>query len=310
MESEEFGDITMRFSGANETLHRISPWMTTVAAGLMCGLITYLDEKAGEAVSLGVLFVPFVSGVSWLVGLGIAVALSLFCALLPFAFGQGLFGEGGVPFAAFWEALNQFSFLTLFAISVWALKQSRIRERRLARTDSLTGLANRTLLLERVEAELNRGKRFQSPLTLAFLDCDHFKEVNDTRGHQEGDALLKMIASQLCEGLRSYDLAARWGGDEFVVLLPETYAAAGRLVVERLRSQLQSAVAGQSSSVTFSIGVVTYSGSSDEEDASENKTPSPSQFVRAADELMYTVKHSTKNNVAYGTFDGRTQTVG
>ena len=105
-------------------------------------------------------------------------------------------------------------------------RQSQETLTTLARYDSLTGLANRATFLERLDLELARHRRFERPFSLAVLDCDDFKVVNDAHGHLEGDRLLQVAAATLRVALRKTDLACRLGGDEFAVLLPETDAAA------------------------------------------------------------------------------------
>jgi diguanylate cyclase (GGDEF)-like protein len=107
-------------------------------------------------------------------------------------------------------------------------------------TDPLTGLANRRHFEQAAKQELSRSKRYGSPLALLLLDLDHFKQVNDRYGHATGDRLLKAFADRLREQLRDVDLSARWGGEEFVVLMPATSPDQALLVAERLRQQIQT----------------------------------------------------------------------
>ena len=100
--------------------------------------------------------------------------------------------------------------------------------------DSLTGLYNRQFFTEVAEKEIARARRHKRPLALAFFDIDNFKRINDTRGHQAGDELLQQIAGAILENCRNSDLAARWGGDEFVILLPETSQAGAQLLADRI----------------------------------------------------------------------------
>lgn len=107
-------------------------------------------------------------------------------------------------------------------------------------TDPLTGLANRRHFEQAAMLELSRCQRYGSPLALLLLDLDHFKQINDRYGHATGDSLLKAFADRLREQLRDVDLAARWGGEEFVVLMPATSPDQALLVAERLRQQIQT----------------------------------------------------------------------
>ena len=110
-----------------------------------------------------------------------------------------------------------------------ALRESEERYRTLSLTDTLTGLFNTRHLHERLPAEIERAQRYNRPLSLLVLDCDHFKRINDTFGHLEGDRVLQGLAGVIRDCLRRSDSAFRYGGEEFVVLLPETELTAARL---------------------------------------------------------------------------------
>ncbi|HKC45684.1 MAG TPA: GGDEF domain-containing protein, partial [Burkholderiales bacterium] len=125
------------------------------------------------------------------------------------------------------------------------------------------------------------------PLTLAYIDCDGFKRVNDLQGHGAGDALLRAAGATLAAGIRRTDRAARIGGDEFALLLPETDAPACGIVLEQLRSRLRGAMDARGWPVTFSVGaaVLTRGGTA------------PAKALTFADELMYRVKERGKNGL-------------
>ena len=160
-------------------------------------------------------------------------------------------------------------------------------ERKLARCDALTGLGNRRAFYERAEAERKRAARYDRPLSVAYIDFDNFKQVNDTSGHEAGDQLLVSVAGILEKNLRAEDFAARLGGDEFAVLLPETGHAAAAFAINKLHRLLTAAMKEKNSLVTFSIGLVTY------ERAPENTE----LMVQKADEMMYMVKRQGKNGI-------------
>ncbi len=134
-------------------------------------------------------------------------------------------------------------------------------ERRLfaaATTDALTGLVNRSQFHALAQAELARQRRIGSPTALVLADIDHFKRINDTHGHEAGDQVLAQVASALRQGLREGDVLARWGGEEFLILLPSTALERAAALAERLRlavAALPLAVGGQPLSVTVSLGV-------------------------------------------------------
>jgi diguanylate cyclase (GGDEF)-like protein len=158
-------------------------------------------------------------------------------------------------------------------------------------TDELTGLANRRRFMEVVELELKRAERFQSPLGLLLVDLDDFKLVNDRFGHGTGDEVLRALSDVFRESLRDVDLAARLGGEEFAVLLPETDYPGAAGVAERLRASLASleleAPSGEQFGVTASFGVGVYP-----------EAQSVDELLSTADTALYRAKAEGKNRVA------------
>ncbi|MEX2285545.1 MAG: GGDEF domain-containing protein [Planctomycetaceae bacterium] len=150
----------------------------------------------------------------------------------------------------------------------------------LSRSDDLTGAANSKALRERLEVEINRCSRSGRPLTLAYIDCDRFKQINDTLGHAAGDQVLKSIVIAMQANTRSYDVVARVGGDEFVMLLPETDEKAARAAIDRIQHAVSRDVSAGDQPVSVSIGVFT----------DLHPTNSPDEMLRAADRLMYAAK--------------------
>ena len=161
--------------------------------------------------------------------------------------------------------------------------------KRQAVTDELTGLANRRSFLETLETELRRAQRFGSPLGLVFADLDNFKLVNDRFGHQAGDDVLRAFAGVLQGRIREIDLAARLGGEEFAVLLPETDASGSRALAEDLRAAVTDLVIESGSHairVTASFGVAAFP-----------ETDGADELMTAADLALYSAKRQGKNRV-------------
>jgi diguanylate cyclase (GGDEF)-like protein len=159
-------------------------------------------------------------------------------------------------------------------------------------TDDCTGLYNARHLYDSIEAEVNRSARFGYQFSVIFLDLDHFKQVNDTCGHLIGSRLLGEIGARIKGQLRLIDYAFRYGGDEFVVLLPQTRKESALIVARRLRDLLRTARfkfgEGIDLNVRASMGVATYP-----EDAQSSH-----DLIRQADEMMYNVKNTTRDNIA------------
>lgn len=152
---------------------------------------------------------------------------------------------------------------------------------RLAVTDSLTGLYNRHKLQDSLETEVERAKRYSRPLSIIMIDMDKLKVINDTSGHAAGDEALKLVARSIQRSIRKVDLGTRFGGDEFIVLLPEADSEEAAAVAKRIREAILG-VEFESGKLSVSMGVVQWHSGFDK----------PKDFVHAADEAMYLAKRS------------------
>jgi diguanylate cyclase (GGDEF)-like protein len=170
------------------------------------------------------------------------------------------------------------------------------RERKLshdlksAMTDSLTGLMNKEYLMKRLAAEVERTKRYHNPLSFLMIDLDHFKKVNDTYGHLAGDEVLRRVAMCIRADLRGTDFGARFGGEEFSLMLPETTLRDARHIAERLRERIEELRVTYGSHeirVTTSVGVACYS----------DGLVTPEDIIQAADEALYRAKREGRNCV-------------
>lgn len=169
------------------------------------------------------------------------------------------------------------------------LRETLVEQRHRALTDGLTGLPNRTAYLERLEQEYARLRRYRTQLSLAVMDIDHFKRINDQYGHIAGDAVLKSIGRLIQGGVRKSDFVARFGGEEFVILMPETGLTEATKAVNKLRLQIQSRMIearGVSVNVTASFGVA---------DFRENDTTA--EVFNRADRALYRAKERGRNQV-------------
>jgi two-component system cell cycle response regulator len=176
--------------------------------------------------------------------------------------------------------------LGLVAKTVCLMEETR----RLAFTDQLTGLPNRHRTAEQLVDELKRAHRYGTPLSIVLCDIDHFKSVNDTYGHNIGDDVLRQVARTLAQAVRNVDTVARWGGEEFLVILPNTSPAGARIVAERVRQQVERApaVPGGPERRTLSLGVATFC-----------EDPTPEALLERADQALYRAKHRGRNRVEF-----------
>lgn len=159
----------------------------------------------------------------------------------------------------------------------------------MARTDELTGLFNRRVMTESLATETARATRYSSPLCIQMIDLDHFKKINDTHGHPVGDEVLGRFAKIIAGTVRAADIAARFGGEEFCVLLPGTDAGGGHEFAERTREKLSDetfvGLKGKTFSVTCSIGVAQFRPGDDE----------PTDLIERADKALYQAKREGRD---------------
>lgn len=174
--------------------------------------------------------------------------------------------------------------MTLIFARTLARQQQELQQA--AHTDSLTGLANRRAVQQSLEGWQRQRSRYGVPATLLLIDLDHFKSVNDQTGHQAGDKLLMQVADVLRRRARDTDIAGRWGGEEFVMILPHTHAEEARIVAEAIRAGIATLTETQQPAVTASIGI-----------AELQAHESPDSWIGRADIALYQAKASGRNQV-------------
>ena len=160
----------------------------------------------------------------------------------------------------------------------------------LSQTDALTGLPNRRALTERLREELHRSARYGTPVSLLLIDVDHLKQVNDAEGHAAGDRLLRVVARSVTHTLRESDFGARWGGDEFGIVAPNTGPEAARASAERLVVGIREQRDEHGRFPTVSVGVATY-------DPNRHKPAGVESLADAADRALYEAKAKGRNRV-------------
>lgn len=162
----------------------------------------------------------------------------------------------------------------------------------LSNTDYLTGLFNRRYVMDALDREVQRSIRKTGCLSVILLDIDYFKQVNDTYGHLQGDIVLQKVAQQLQKELRTYDIASRYGGEEFIAVLPDASLQEASQVAERIRASIQAVrFSGALSrlSLTVSIGVAFFSN---------DRCPTVDAFIKLADDALYRAKSSGRNRIS------------
>lgn len=177
----------------------------------------------------------------------------------------------------------------LVAVSIEnALLHAKIEK--LSVTDGLTGIANRRKFDEKFQEEFDRAKRYQEPLSILVFDLDYLKKINDTYGHPTGDEAIKAIGLVLDQSSRSIDLAARFGGEEFCLLLPNTDLEMATQIGDRIREKINKVEIGGPGQISVSVGVA----------ALTNNEDNPQQLFHRADQALYKAKQNGRNQVCQG----------
>lgn len=224
-----------------------------------------------------------VSYFSWFLGRGVGLAVAL--ASVSIGFTVRLLG---IPRpVALWDALVRLTLYVGVTLMTVQLRRLYEQERYLSRIDSLTRIPNRRAFLESAHRAKSFSDRYNIPLSIAYLDLDGFKQMNDRLGHGIGDKILTEAASVIQKSLRPTDVVARIGGDEFAVLLPATAREDAIRVLERVRLEFGKSMQEWRWPITFSVGLVSF-------------TPplaSVAEMIRMADEAMYAAKTQGKDRL-------------
>jgi diguanylate cyclase (GGDEF)-like protein len=267
---------------------RSKTFLTTLGF-LLVVLQSIINYLAGPDFSIALFYLLPVSLVAWLVGRRAAILVSLASAAGHFSTEQVLGHFDGRPSILYFNAIAWFGGFLFVTYFVSALRLAHDHERELARTDDLTGVINRRSFFEASQHEINRARRHRHPFTVAYMDVDDFKLINDHYGHSIGDMVLRSVSQTIKSNIREIDVVARLGGDEFVILMPETDEAAAQAVVARVHGNVMEKIREYGWPITFSIGVVTW--------ATPPRTVDI--MLKQADDAMYEVKNSGKNQVTH-----------
>ena len=250
--------------------------------------IGYIDRLTGTEISFSIFYLLPVAFAFWQGGLwpGVATATVGAAAWLIADLSAG--HQYTHPVIPYWNSLMRGLIFFAVGMLLVRLKRALERETHLATRDALTGIGNWRHFEAVAGRELVRARRSGTPLSVAYIDLDNFKSVNDKLGHQSGDALLVSVALVLQESVRTIDCVARLGGDEFVVLMPETEREGARVVVDRIRRMVEETLKEGHWPATLSVGQVTFM----------SVPASIDEMIKTADDLMYSVKKGGKNTVA------------
>ncbi len=280
--------LWFRLSAHGQATSPVNTLRISLVATLIVALIGVLDAATGIDLSIQILYLIPCGLLAWKASRASSLALSAISAgvwLMADAYSGHSYSH---PVFAISNTLTLFFFLAASCIMFSAVSAALARETKNSRVDHLTGLWNARALHELAERELASSHRDASSVTVAYLDLDNFKHVNDTLGHLKADELLKVVACALRGALRGGDAVGRLGGDEFAILLPRTPRVAAEAVLARALSAVRAATLDAGFSVSFSLGSV----------STEGLPASFETLLRLADHSMYEVKATGKAGFA------------
>lgn len=279
------------------SLSRVHPWLDRferlqrpLQAALIAGLIVLLgiiDAVTGFEISFSIFYLLPVSLAAWSINRQWGLITAFVCATVWMISEMHAGRNYDIPFVHVWNALVRAGFFVIVVVLLTSLRGVYRAQVALTHLDALTGLFNSRAFYRAAEDELRIMVRSGSPLTVAYLDLDNFKHVNDTQGHMMGDNVLRLVGRLMNSELRLRDVPARLGGDEFALLLPGTDRDSAESSMQRLQRDLCEQMNEHGWPVTFSMGLVTYT----------QAPASVEAMVHQADELMYEVKKSGKNKI-------------
>ncbi len=262
---------------------------------LLLALVGLLDLVTGEELSFSIFYLVPVSyagaSISGRAGFVLAILSSATWGYLEVATGRP-YSAAWIPY---WNTGVRLGVFVLVNEMIDRLHRAQAAQRALARQDSLTGIANARVFYEYADRAIAAARRTRRPLTIAYVDLDKFKQVNDALGHSEGDRLLRTVAGLLSDHVRSTDVVARLGGDEFGVLMPDTDSASARVSLERIAAALAHDV-GARWAVGATIGAVTFAEPPSGVDVA----------LHEADALMYRGKAEGRGRIVQATWSGPT----
>jgi len=263
--------------------------LVVLLSGLLVLCVAMIHVTTSPELTFSIFYLIPVSFATWYAGRGIGVFISGVSAVTWLIADHLAGATYSQPLFHYWNMSVHLGFFLITTFLLAALRKLLEWEAMQARTDPLTRAANRRYFYTLAKTEMNRLARYRRAFTVAYIDVDNFKAINDRFGHHVGDRVLCVVAAKIQKILRKIDTVARLGGDEFAILLSETDYGAAEEVIRKLRDLLLETMRQRSWPVTFSIGAITFNAPPQDVD----------EMIRLADALMYSVKHNGKNMIRH-----------
>jgi diguanylate cyclase (GGDEF)-like protein len=280
--------MTMPWNLTDFLEHRSKSFLAIFGAALFAAVIV-ADRATGWEIETSIFYLLPISYFAWYFSSKTGIIVVFSSILVQLAIDHLKMPHYTSVSIPYWNALINLIPYSMLVFIIADVKAIYRREQENSRVDFLTGMINRRGFYEALRRERERASRLKTPTSLAYIDLDNFKLVNDRFDHQTGDSVLASVGRTLRDSIRNIDLAGRLGGDEFCVLLPNTGADGARVIIEKLSEALSDVMNASDWYVTFSIGAVTFL----------RPTKSADEMIRAADRVMYSAKTQGKNRILY-----------
>lgn len=278
------------FRNIDKVLNHRSPNEIRAIALLLVVIISIADYIVGYEISTSLFFLIPIALATWYGTYRQGVFFALLSAVIWYTIDTVFTPHPyGHPLIPFWNTSVRLGLFLISTQFLTLLKSQSNFEKNLSRTDGLTGVMNGRGFAEAAEKMFELASRHGRPTCLAYIDLDDFKQVNDQRGHSEGNKVLQTVGEILLKSVRRTEVAGRLGGDEFAIALPETNESGAQAVFNKLRINLAQAMQENNWPVGFSIGVISF----------DLPPANFDEAVRLADALMYQVKKNGKNNILF-----------
>lgn len=279
----------MNFAQFLEKRNKAFWGITGMGIVIAMGSIDYsIDRFMEHELTFALFYILPISIVTWYAGRRLGLVISAASALALFL--DDIIAGSNVSIATYvWNSSVQVTTFVIITFLLSALRSSFIANQVLARQDFVTGAVSIRYFYELAKAEIARSHRYKYPLTLAYIDLDNFKQINDRLGHSTGDRVLRTMTEIIQRQVRPDDVLSRLGGDEFALLLPRTEESETRNIMSRIHQELVKEMLKNGWMVTVSVGAVTF----------HRRPKSVDEMLKLADQSMYEVKTNGKNGIRF-----------
>lgn len=268
--------------------------LIAIALAILAG-VGILNYLAGPDLSTWIFYLIPIFLVTWFIERWVGILMSILSALTWTGADCVSRVECWDEALPYWNGMARLGYFLTLTFILSALKNAIQKEKELSRIDFLTKVGNRRYFIELANIEINRARRNEHPLSVAYVDLDNFKTINDCFGHSLGDHLLWLVANTIKNNVRLTDTVARIGGDEFAILLPEAGPELAGAIIRRVQKVNLEMMQENGWPVTFSIGVVTFL----------SPPAMVDEILKKTDQLMYGAKNEGKNAIKHEIFGMR-----